>query len=272
MLQLGKSLGNMNTTAKVNNAFYDELGERWYTAQDDPVALLRAESRARNPWVIEQIARAFPGGGATVLDVGCGAGFLANELARRGCRVTGLDASPMSINLARRHDATRSVEYEIGLAESLPYPDRSFHVVCALDLLEHVEDPERIVAEAARVLAPGGLFFFHTFNRNLLSWLVVIKGIEWFVRNTPPNMHCLRYFIRPSELRAMILRNRLHVASMQGLAPRLWQGAFWKMLLTGRVADDFGFRFTRSTLMGYLGVAVKHAIPLRLGGESRGGA
>ena len=36
-----------------------------------------------------------------------------------------------------------------------------------MDLLEHVEDPERVIAEAARVLAPGGLFFFHTFNRTL---------------------------------------------------------------------------------------------------------
>jgi len=248
---------NLRAVPRVNNSFYDRLGERWYTAHDDPVALLRAESRARNPWVIEQISGAFPDGRATVLDVGCGAGFLSNELARRGFLVTGLDASPASIDLARRHDATSSVTYETGVAEDLPYSDRSFRVVCALDLLEHVENPDRIVAEASRVLVPGGLFFFHTFNRNLLSWLVVIKGIEWFVRNTPANMHCLSYFIKPSELHAICRRNRLRVDSMRGLAPRLCQRAFWKMLLTGLVAEDFAFRFTRSTLMGYLGVAVK---------------
>lgn len=249
---------NLRAVPRVNNDFYDRLGERWYSAQDDPVALLRAESRARNPWVVSEISAAFPDGRATVLDVGCGAGFLTNELARHGFQVTGLDASPMSLALARQYDATRSVRYDTGVAESLPYPAQSFRVVCALDLLEHVEDPERIVSEIARVLAPGGLFFFHTFNRNLLSWLIVIKGIEWFVKNTPANMHCLRYFIKPAELRAICLRNRLRVETMKGLAPRVFQRAFWKMILTGVVPEGFAFRFTRSTPMGYLGVAVKY--------------
>ncbi len=247
----------MREVREVNNDFYDRLGERWYTAQDDPVALLRAEARVRNPWVIEKICDAFPGREAALLDVGCGAGFLANELALRGFPVTGLDASPESLRMARMHDVTGRVRYETGIAEHLPYPDGSFHVVCALDFLEHVEDPGRIVGEIARALRPDGLFFFHTFNRNLLSWLIVIKGIEWFVKNTPPNMHCLRYFIKPSELSTICGRHGLRVDAMQGLAPKVWQKPFWKMLLTGIVPDGFGFRFTRSTLMGYLGVATK---------------
>ena len=61
---------------QVNNDIYHQLGERWYTAQDDPVALLRAESRARNPWLIGEIRTAFPTGKVRVLDIGCGAGFL----------------------------------------------------------------------------------------------------------------------------------------------------------------------------------------------------
>ncbi len=249
----------LRVVPRVNNTFYDLLGERWYTAQDDPVALLRAEARVRNPWVISRIRDAFPDGKADILDVGCGAGFLSNELARLGFRVTGLDASPETIRLARQYDETRSVKYEIGVAERLPYPGRSYQVVCALDFLEHVENPSQIVGEISRVLRPGGFFFFHTFNRNLVSWLIVIKGIEWFVRNTPPNMHCLRYFIKPSELRSICASHGLKVESLQGLAPRFGQRAFWKLLLTGRVADDFAFRFTRSTPMGYLGSAVKHA-------------
>lgn len=58
----------------VNNALYDELGERWYTAQDNPVALLRAEGRLRNPWIAMEIATRC-GVGAAVLDIGCGGGF-----------------------------------------------------------------------------------------------------------------------------------------------------------------------------------------------------
>lgn len=251
--------GNLRAIHRVNNAFYDELGERWYTAKDDPIALLRAEARVRNPWVISRICGAFPYGQAGILDVGCGAGFLSNELARLRFRVTGLDASPECVRLARRYDETRSVRYEVGVAERLPYPGGSFQAACALDLLEHVENPSHIVGEISRVLCPGGLFFFHTFNRNLISWLIVIKGIEWFVRNTPSNMHCLRNFIKPLELRAICESHGLKIESMQGLAPRFGQRAFWKLLLTGRVAEDFAFRFTRSTPLGYLGFAVKRS-------------
>ncbi|HEX5084882.1 MAG TPA: hypothetical protein VFY40_22795 [Blastocatellia bacterium] len=49
-------------TGLVNNDIYDQLGERWYTARDDPIALLRAESRASNPWIAGSIRQAFPSG------------------------------------------------------------------------------------------------------------------------------------------------------------------------------------------------------------------
>ncbi|HEX4446697.1 MAG TPA: bifunctional 2-polyprenyl-6-hydroxyphenol methylase/3-demethylubiquinol 3-O-methyltransferase UbiG, partial [Polyangiaceae bacterium] len=179
-----KALSKPGHHRPVNNDIYSTLGQRWYDADDDPVALLRAESRLRNPWVDRHIEEAFGPRCCAVLDIGCGAGFLSNHLATRGHRVTGLDASNESLDVAARHDATGTVVYDRGDALALPYEDRAFDVVCAMDFLEHVEDPARVIAEAARVLAPGGLFFFHTFNRNWLSWLVIIKGVEWFVKNT----------------------------------------------------------------------------------------
>ena len=240
---------------QVNNDIYHELGERWYHAKDDPVALLRAEARARNPWVSAEIQKAFPT--ASVLDIGCGAGFLANELARQGMVVTGFDASDESLEIARRYDVTGRVRYQSGDANHLPFADESFEVACALDFLEHVEDPSHIVAEAARVLKPGGLFFFHTFNRNWIAWLFGIKGVEWFVKNTPRNLHSYRYFIKPSELTAMCEQSGLKVATMRGLDPVIAQRAFWKMVATGTVDDDFQFKFTNSKWIGYTGIAQK---------------
>jgi 2-polyprenyl-6-hydroxyphenyl methylase/3-demethylubiquinone-9 3-methyltransferase len=178
----------------VNNDVYRSLGERWYEADDDPIALLRALSRLHVPWIAEHLDRAF-GRPSRVLDVGCGAGIGANALALRGHDVCGVDLAGPALEVAARHDTTGRVRWIEADARALPFADDAFDAVTAMDFLEHVDAPERVVAECARVLAPGGLFFFHTFDRNLLSWLVVIKGVEWFVRNVPRDMHVLRCFI-----------------------------------------------------------------------------
>jgi 2-polyprenyl-6-hydroxyphenyl methylase/3-demethylubiquinone-9 3-methyltransferase len=247
---------NVNSIATVNNDVYETLGERWYHAEDDPIALLRAESRLRNPWIASEIARALGSRSGDVLDVGCGGGFLSNHLGSLGHRVTGLDASRDALAIASRHDDTGLVRYQQGDALQLPFGDASFDAVCAMDFLEHVENPERVIAEAARVLKPRGLFFFHTFNRNFLSWLVVIKGVEWFVRNTPRDLHILRLFLKPAEVRAACEKHGLVAVEMHGVRPTLGI-PFWKMLFTRRVPADFSFTFTKSTGLGFSGMARK---------------
>lgn len=247
---------NSSKVLPVNNAVYETLGERWYGAEDDPIALLRAESRFRNPWLASEIAQASAGAPALVLDVGCGGGFLSNYLGEQGHRVTGLDASADALAIASQYDRTGRVRYQRGDALDLPYPDHSFDAVCAMDFLEHVENPDRVIAEAARVLKPSGLFFFHTFNRNLLAWLIVIKGVEWFVRNTPRHLHVLRLFLKPAEVRASCERHGLVGLELRGVRP-VFGRAFLKLLFTRRVSSDFSFKFTRSVGLGFTGVARK---------------
>ncbi len=242
--------------SRVNNEVYAALGERWYAAQDDPIALLRAESRLRNPWILSELTSAFGERPCEVLDLGCGAGFLSNELGAAGHQVTGLDASADALSVAALHDPGGTVCYQQGDALQLPFADASFDAVCAMDFLEHVEDPERVIAEAARVLRPSGLFFFHTFNRNFVSWLVIIKGVEWFVRNTPRDLHVLRLFLKPAEVLAACERHGLSVVQLRGVRPNLgWP--FWQMLLTRSVPADFSFVFTGSTRLGFSGLARK---------------
>ena len=242
----------------INNEVYDSLGKRWYTAEDDPVALLRAEVKLKNPWVIERIKAAFNTKSISLLDIGCGAGFLTNALALRGYVVTGIDLSRESLAVARQFDNTNSVNYDYGNAYELPYNDSHFDAVCCMDFLEHVEKPDRVIAEASRVLRSGGLFFFHTFNRNLLSWLFAIKGLEWFVRNTPPNMHVYELFLKPEELNAMCSKHGLVVQEIIGIRPSI-NCAFWQLLISGCVPPEFKFGFTPSLAIGYLGFAQKKA-------------
>jgi 2-polyprenyl-6-hydroxyphenyl methylase/3-demethylubiquinone-9 3-methyltransferase len=240
--------------APIDNAWYAALGERWYAAADTPIALLRAESRHRNPWIADEITRTLGPGPRTVLDLGCGGGFLSNYLATRGHAVTGLDNTPENLTVARAHDRTGTVTYTLGDACALPFADASFDVVCAMDLIEHVEEPERLIAEVGRVLAPGGLFFFHTFNRTWLANLIVIKGVTWFVKNAPRALHVLRLFRTPDELARMCRARGLAPAVVRGVRPRFGLPLL-RMMATGEVGDDFAFTFARSTAIGYTGYA-----------------
>jgi 2-polyprenyl-6-hydroxyphenyl methylase / 3-demethylubiquinone-9 3-methyltransferase len=242
---------------QIDNAWYAELGAGWYTARDTPIALLRAEARHRNPWIAAEIRRCLPGVAAPrVLDLGCGGGLLANDLAAAGFPTTGVDTTAENLAVARHHDRTGAATYVRADACALPFTAASFDVVCAMDLIEHVEDPARLIAEASRVLAPGGIFFFHTFNRTWQANLIVIKGVAWFVRNAPPDLHVLRLFRTPAEVAAMLGAAGLAPAVMHGSRPRFgWP--LWRMVLTGEVGDDVAFTFTRSTKLGYTGYARK---------------
>ena len=237
---------------KVNNAFYDDLDELWYSGNDHPVALLRAENRLRNPWILSQLHAS-----CRVLDMGCGAGFLTHELASHGHHVTGIDLSEPSLKVAKHLDPTQKVEYFKQDVTQTTFLSESFDVVCAMDLLEHVENPEVLIREASRLLKPGGLFFFHTFNRNLLSWLIVIKGVEWLVKNTPPALHVLKFFIKPVELTQMCQAAQLQVEQLRGVQVKFFSKPFFKMAFTRIVPPDLEFVFSKSLSTGYSGIARK---------------
>ena len=242
---------------KVNNDIYDAYGDRWYTADDDPVALLRAESKTKTPWIIEKIKEhGYLNAETKVLDVGCGAGFLSNDLARNGLHVTGVDLSGERLKVAKKYDETKSVHYQIADAYKLPFPDQSFDVLTAMDFLEHVEDPKLVIKEFSRVLKPNGIFIFHTFNRNPIAYLIIIKLVEWVVKNTAKNMHVLHLFIKPKELAFYCEEAQMKTLEMVGIKP-IFSTIPLKSFFTGIVPKSLRFELTKSLMLSYMGIAKK---------------
>ena len=240
----------------INNDFYDDLHDDWYHRNDHPIALLRAENAVRIPWIIREV-EALPAKLPKILDIGCGGGLLTNALAAKGFDVTGIDLSPTSLEIARKFDNSKSVKYMHANAYKLPFSDEMFDVVCAMDILEHVDDPAKLIAEASRVLKPNGLFFFHTFNRNPFSYLLVIKGIDWFVPHAPKNMHVYHLFIKPHELGKMCALSHLTVNYLSGFAPQIFGKSIFNLIFKRQLNDKFPFEFVKSLMTGYCGIAIK---------------
>jgi SAM-dependent methyltransferase len=100
--------------------------------------------------------------GREVLDVACGVGYGTAVLAETAARVVGGDIDPQAIAYARRRYARANVDFRVLDATTLPFPAESFDTVCSFETIEHLAQPEALVAEAARVLRGDGLFVVST--------------------------------------------------------------------------------------------------------------
>jgi 2-polyprenyl-6-hydroxyphenyl methylase/3-demethylubiquinone-9 3-methyltransferase len=139
----------------------------------------------------------------TVLDVGCGGGILTESMSFRGAKVTGIDASFDVINAAKVHakQSKLTVEYLHTTVENLLIQQpRQFDAITCLEMLEHVPNPQSVIDACFQLLKPGGLIFFSTINRNLISYFGAIVAAEHLLKMLPKGTHQYSKFIKPSEL------------------------------------------------------------------------
>jgi 2-polyprenyl-6-hydroxyphenyl methylase / 3-demethylubiquinone-9 3-methyltransferase len=154
--------------------------------------------------------------GKTALDVGCGAGLMAEPLARMGANVTGVDAAPENVAAAQRHCAAQGlvINYDCTDVATL---SGQFDLVTSMEVVEHVTDPAAFVAALAARLASGGLMILSTPNRTPLSRLGLITLGEGLGR-IPKGTHDWHKFLMPDELEALLTDVGMRVTARRGLS------------------------------------------------------
>ena len=194
---------------------FEAMAARWW----DPHSEFRPLHEL-NPLRLDFIDQAAGLAGKRVLDVGCGGGILAEGMATRGARVTGIDLGEMPLRVAELHTLETGVEvhYRRISAEALAAEaPATFDLVTCMEMLEHVPDPASIIAACAQLVKPGGQIFFSTLNRNPKSYLLAIIGAEYLLRWLPRGTHVYARFIRPAELGRWIRAAGLELNQLMGM-------------------------------------------------------
>ncbi|MBF0282006.1 MAG: bifunctional 2-polyprenyl-6-hydroxyphenol methylase/3-demethylubiquinol 3-O-methyltransferase UbiG [Zetaproteobacteria bacterium] len=182
----------------------------------------------------------------SILDVGCGGGLLAENMALRGACVTGVDRSEKALAVAQAHadrSAGLNLTYHCSDAETWAQTYAvSYDVITCLEVLEHVPDVVRTLQACQTMLKPGGKLFFATLNRTPKSYLHAILGAEYLLGWLPKKTHRYDQFIRPSEMVYALRQADLQVVDMQGVSYDFLQGTFF-------LSQDLS--------VNYLGMAIK---------------
>jgi len=230
--------------------WWDPHGSSAMLHKLNPVRLAYIREQIDLHWQVDARER-HPLAGRTAIDVGCGAGLLAEPLARMGAAVTGVDAAPENIAAARDHAAGQglAITYFAGeLADLKTSLDTNgkrealqFDLVTSMEVVEHVTDPAAFIRELSARLAPGGLMILSTPNRTMLSKLLLVEAAER-VGAVPRGTHDWDQFLKPDELTELLEEAGLEVIDRTGLSP----------------SPAKGFKLGGSEALNYL-VAARHA-------------
>jgi 2-polyprenyl-6-hydroxyphenyl methylase/3-demethylubiquinone-9 3-methyltransferase len=222
-------------------AHFGALADDWWDAKGSS-AMLHRLNPVRLRSIREEIDAHFgtdprtlkPLSGRRALDVGCGAGLLAEPLARLGGEVTGIDAAAQNIAAAQAHATASGLAIDYRAGEMGQIAPTGFDLVCAMEVIEHVAHKGAFVSALANALAPGGLLVLSTPNRTGRSRLLLVEAAERLGK-VPRGTHHWDDFATPDELREL-----LAAAGLTMSAPR---GIGWSPLKGLHLSDDLALNY-----------------------------
>jgi 2-polyprenyl-6-hydroxyphenyl methylase/3-demethylubiquinone-9 3-methyltransferase len=208
-------------------AHFQQLADQWWDTQGDFWPLHRL-NKLRCEYLKSSICQHFrrdpnrpqPLAGLNILDIGCGGGILSESMARLGANLHGIDVIEKNIHIARQHSEQQClpIRYEYTSVEELADCNTSYDVVLNMEVVEHVADLPNFMTACAGLVAPHGIMFIATINRNPVSWLVAILGAEYILGWMPKGTHNWHKLVRPVELEAMLAGDGLTTTARVGVS------------------------------------------------------
>ena len=156
--------------------------------------------------------------GVNILDIGCGGGLLSEPMSRMGANVTGIDASDKNIKIAKLHSKENNlkINYLHTSPEKLK-ENKKFDVILNMEIVEHVEVINFFLKSSSKLLKKNGLMFIATINRTLKSYVFAIVGAEYVLRWLPIGTHEWDKFVKPEDLKEILLKSNLSLDKLDGM-------------------------------------------------------
>ena len=160
-----------------------------------------------------------PLSGISILDIGCGGGLLSEPMARMGASVTGIDASDKNIKIAKLHSNKNKlkINYLCSSPEKIKVK-KKFDVILNMEIVEHVENLDFFLKSCSSLLKKNGLMFVATINKTLKSYVFAIVGAEYVLRWLPIGTHEWEKFVKPEDLKKILIRYNLYIDKMDGMS------------------------------------------------------
>ena len=191
------------------------------------------------------------------LDIGCGGGILSERLSRLGARVTGIDASESSINVAKQHSIKSRLEinYRCITTTDLLKNEKEkflnkFDIVIASEVIEHVNERKVFLSDISKLCRSGGLVVFTTINKSFLGIILGKFFAENILKVVPKNTHNPEKFISPQELSSEAQEHNIILDNFVGFIP--------KFKIQNIINKEFGdFILSSNTQVNYGAAGIK---------------